>query len=121
MLIDNDNDNAGGADHTSENYNCQEKPPTPTCAVGGYRNVENGCPADHPWSPGDATKLSTTCLAVSGNATAKVGADFHCVLTCDREMSATAKDPEADAACPRGARCVVGHTRLLHTGVCLYE
>ena len=93
----------------------------PTCAVGGYRNVENGCPADHPWSPGDATKLSTTCLAVSGNATAKVGTDFHCVLTCDREMSATAKDPEADAACPRGARCVVGHTRLLHTGVCLYE
>lgn len=93
----------------------------PTCAVGGYRNVENGCPADHPWSPGDDTKLSTTCLAVSGNATAKVGTDFHCVLTCDREMSATAKDPEADAACPRGARCVVGHTRLLHTGVCLYE
>ena len=93
----------------------------PTCDVGGYRVEDNGCPKDHPWGSKDAAKLSTTCLAVSANATAKVGSDFHCVLSCDRAAPTTAKDPAADAACPDGARCVVGHTRLLHVGICAYD
>lgn len=92
----------------------------PTCDVGGYRNEANGCPADHAKSP-DAAALSTTCLAISAETDAPVGSDFHCVLSCDRTASLTSPDPTADAACPGTGRCVAGHTRLLHVGICVYD
>ena len=92
----------------------------PACAVGGYRNDDNGCPADHAESPHPGA-LSTTCLALSPDADAPVGSDFHCVLTCDRTASLTSPDADADAACPGDGKCVPGHTRLLHVGICLYD
>jgi len=89
-----------------------------TCSVGGYR-ADNGCPSDHPFSP-ESDRLSTTCLAISDNATAAVGDDFHCLLSCDRGASQTTSDPADDAACPGDSVCAVGPTRLRHVGVCVY-
>ncbi|KAH8063728.1 hypothetical protein JL722_2914 [Aureococcus anophagefferens] len=52
-------------------------------------------------APAKTGRSGAPTCAVGGYR--NVGTDFHCVLTCDRAMSATAKDPEADAACPRAA------------------
>ena len=93
----------------------------PTCDVGGYRNDANGCPADYPSGSKNATKLSTGCFAVSKNASAAVGSDFHCFLSCDRAASPGSPDHDADAACPGDATCRPGVSRLRHVGVCGYD
>lgn len=89
---------------------------TPACILGGQEfNAKNGCPTDSSGAQSGSVLAWPTCMGADVNS-------YHCVLTCGPCREADGEDctAAADAACPTGAKCVVGLNRQAHYGTCMY-